>query len=240
MLPPMNSEARSNRVPPVCQICGAGADAALSRAGIVRPAVADLVRKETGSWSPDGWICRDDLQRYRLAHVASLLKTEAGGLNALQKEVLDSLAEQAIFAHNPQDEVDAGLTRGQRLADHIASFGGSWGFILTFLAIMATWMILNVVFLTKKPFDPYPFILLNLVLSCLAALQAPVIMMSQKRQEMRDRLHSEHDYQVNLKAELEIRQLHQKFDHLLSHQWEQLLEMQEIQMDLLNEVRQRR
>ena len=105
---------------------------------------------------------------------------------------------------------------------------------------MAAWIVLNVVVLTQRPFDPYPFILLNLVLSCLAALQAPVIMMSQKRQESRDRLRSEHDYQVNLKAELEIRQLHQKFDHLLSHQWERLLEIQEIQMDLLDEVRQRK
>jgi uncharacterized membrane protein len=236
----MASGASSERVSPVCQVCGAGPPADLRRGVMVRPAVAEFIRRETGAWSVEGWICRDDLQRFRRAHVASLLQAEKGELSALEQEVIESLALQEIFAHNPQDEVDANLTPGQRLADRIANFGGSWGFILTFLAVMAVWMVLNAVLLTKKPFDPYPFILLNLVLSCLAALQAPVIMMSQKRQESRDRLHSEHDYQVNLKAELEIRQLHQKFDHLLSHQWERLLEMQEIQMELLNEVRQRK
>ena len=98
------------------------------------------------------------------------------------------------------------------------------------------WIALNTFLLLKRPFDPYPFILLNLVLSCLAAIQAPVIMMSQNRQESKDRLRSQHDYRVNLKAELEIRQLHDKIDHLLSHQWERLVEIQQIQIDLLSEL----
>jgi len=98
------------------------------------------------------------------------------------------------------------------------------------------WIALNSVLLLRRPFDPYPFILLNLVLSCLAAIQAPVIMMSQNRQESKDRLRSQHDYRVNLKAELEIRQLHDKIDHLLSHQWERLVEIQQIQIDLLSEL----
>jgi uncharacterized membrane protein len=235
----MTTETDSERAEPACQVCGAGRAAGLSRSMIVHPAVAELIRQETGTWSADGWICQDDLQRFNRAHVSSLLQTEAGQLSNLQEEVLDSLFRREIFAHDPLEEVEAGMTPGQRLADRIASFGGSWGFILTFLGVMAAWMVLNVVILTRRPFDPYPFILLNLVLSCLAALQAPVIMMSQKRQESRDRLHSEHDYQVNLKAELEIRQLHQKFDHLLSHQWERLLEMQKVQTELLDEVRRR-
>jgi uncharacterized membrane protein len=134
----------------------------------------------------------------------------------------------------------AGSTAGQRLADRVATFGGSWRFIILFAAVLFLWIAVNSVALIFRPFDPYPFIFLNLVLSCLAALQAPVIMMSQIRQEARDRLHAMHDYQVNLKAELEIRHLHQKIDHLLSHQWERLIEIQEIQMQSINEQRDRR
>jgi uncharacterized membrane protein len=122
------------------------------------------------------------------------------------------------------------------MADGVASFGGSWRFIIIFASILVIWIALNSFLLLKRPFDPYPFILLNLVLSCLAAIQAPVIMMSQNRQESKDRLRSQHDYRVNLKAELEIRQLHDKIDHLLSHHWERLVEIQQIQIDLLSEL----
>ena len=113
------------------------------------------------------------------------------------------------------------MTPGQRLADRIAAVGGSWNFITGFVIVLFAWIAINSIALLSRPFDPYPYILLNLVLSCLAAIQAPVIMMSQNRQETRDRLHAMRDYQVNLKAELEIRHLHQKIDHLLSHQWEE-------------------
>jgi uncharacterized membrane protein len=122
------------------------------------------------------------------------------------------------------------------MADRLASFGGSWTFLIIFASILLIWISLNSFLLLKRPFDPYPFILLNLVLSCLAAIQAPVIMMSQNRVEVKDRLRSQHDYRVNLKAELEIRQLHDKIDHLLSHQWERLVEIQQIQIDLLSEL----
>jgi len=131
-------------------------------------------------------------------------------------------------------EIDS--TLGEKMADGLASFGGSWKFITIFASILFIWIVLNSFLLLKKPFDPYPFILLNLVLSCLAAIQAPVIMMSQNRQDSKDRLRSQHDYRVNLKAELEIRQLHDKIYHLLSHQWERLVEIQQIQIDLLSEL----
>jgi len=121
------------------------------------------------------------------------------------------------------------------MADHVAAFGGSWTFILSFCGLLVIWMLLNVTGVLFKIFDPYPFILLNLVLSCLAALQAPIIMMSQRRQESKDRLRGENDYRVNLKAELEIRQLHEKIDHHLAHQWERLAEMQQIQIEMLEE-----
>jgi uncharacterized membrane protein len=113
-------------------------------------------------------------------------------------------------------------------------------FICLFGLVLFAWMLVNSFVLATRPFDPYPYILLNLILSSLAAIQAPVIMMSQRRQEDRDRTRATHDYQVNLKAELEIRHLHQKIDHLISHQWERLVEIQEIQMELINEVRSRR
>lgn len=150
--------------------------------------------------------------------------------------VINSLKEQELFAHDMNVEYDTRLTFGERLADRIAEFGGSLRFIILFGAILFTWIAINTVALLSKPFDPFPYILLNLVLSCLAAIQAPVIMMSQNRQEGRDRLRSEHDYQINLKAELEIRNLHEKMDHLLLRQWQKLMEIQQIQMDLMEEI----
>jgi uncharacterized membrane protein len=129
------------------------------------------------------------------------------------------------------------LTFGQRVSDRIAMFGGSWRFISLFGLVILGWIAINSFLMLARPFDPYPFILLNLVLSCLAAIQAPVIMMSQNRQESRDRKRAEYDYKINLKAELEIQQLHQKIDHLLNHQWERMVDIQELQMEMLEEIR---
>lgn len=121
------------------------------------------------------------------------------------------------------------------MSDHLASFGGSWTIIIIFFGILLVWMAFNLFIIEQERFDPYPFILLNLVLSCLAAIQAPIIMMSQKRQEAKDRLRSENDYRVNLKAELEIRHLHEKIDHILTRQWERLAEIQQIQLELMQD-----
>ncbi len=223
-----------------CQVCGDDQLPDLLPGVLVRPLVAELIRKETGSWSEEGWICLNDLNRYRHEYVERLVVAEKGELSSLEKEVLESMREQEILSRNPEEELQSGLTKGQRLADRIAAIGGSWTFIAGFMSVMVLWIIVNSALMVARPFDPYPFILLNLVLSCVAAIQAPVIMMSQNRQETRDRLHAMRDYQVNLKAELEIRHLHQKLDHLLSHQWERLVEIQQIQMELINEIRGRR
>jgi len=126
------------------------------------------------------------------------------------------------------------------LADRLADYAGSWRFIGIFFAVLLLWIAINSVVLIWKPFDPYPFILLNLILSCLAAIQAPVIIMSQNRQEAKDRLRAEQDYRVNLKAEVEIRHLHEKIDHLLINQWQRLLEIQEVQTELMEEVARKR
>ena len=127
-------------------------------------------------------------------------------------------------------------TFGERLADKIAAFGGSWTFLITFFSVLMGWIILNVFIITTRPFDPYPFILLNLILSCLAAVQAPVIMMSQNRQEQKDRSRAENDYKINLKAEVEIRTLHEKLDHMITYQNKRMMEVQELQMEYLEDL----
>ncbi|MBZ0111010.1 MAG: DUF1003 domain-containing protein [Thermoanaerobaculia bacterium] len=231
--------ASESNIPGSCQLCGSIAPGQLKRAALVRPVVAQLIAEANGSWDENGWICNDDLQHYRDLHVENILRTELGEITQIEEEVLESLHEHEVLASNPDTEFDSDLSFGQRLADRIAMFGGSWAFILLFALFLALWILGNTLLLTLKPFDPYPFILLNLLLSSLAAIQAPVIMMSQNRQESRDRARATHEYQINLKAELEIRQLHQKIDHLLSHQWQRLVEIQEIQMELIKEVRAR-
>lgn len=128
-------------------------------------------------------------------------------------------------------------TFGQKVADKVADFGGSWTFILSFLFFLVAWIIANVYFLMNKGFDPYPFILLNLILSCIAALQAPIIMMSQNRQEEKDRERAKKDFQVNLKAEQEIRILQKKLDHILEHQHNELLKIQNAQIKLLEDIK---
>jgi uncharacterized membrane protein len=222
---------------PVCQICGnPHSRSELVPAALVRPPLIERLRSAFPSWSQDGFICRDDLNRFRGEYVQLLLEDERGELSSLERSVINSLARHETLAENVDVEFQKKLSFGERLADHIADFGGSWIFILLFGGFILIWIVINTVLLVVRPFDPYPFILLNLMLSCLAALQAPIIMMSQNRQEARDRLRSESDYRVNLKAELEIRHLHEKLDHLLQHQWERLIEIQQIQIELMNEL----
>jgi len=203
---------------------------------LIRPPVAELILKRLPDWTPEKMLCPDCLHLFRSEYVEDALEDEKGELSRLDREVLQSLKEQETVTENLNLAFEKDLTTGQYIADRVAAFGGSWIFIISFFVILVLWMAVNSTFFLAKPFDPYPFILLNLVLSCLAALQAPIIMMSQNRLEARDRLRSEHDYQVNLKAELEIRQLHEKLDVLLKHQWHKLLEVQQIQLDLMREI----
>lgn len=156
-------------------------------------------------------------------------------LDARSQKVARHLAERRPIARDLSTDMDAHPTRGQRAADAVASFGGSWLFVGLFGVTLVGWIAVNTVLLAWRgqTFDPYPFILLNLVLSMLAAIQAPVILMSQNRQGQKDRLHAEHDYEVNLKAELEIMLLHQKLDELRQTQWAELLDLQQQQLALL-------
>ncbi|MFM2231159.1 MAG: hypothetical protein RL607_2417 [Bacteroidota bacterium] len=136
------------------------------------------------------------------------------------------------------EETNDTRTLGQRIADKVADFGGSWTFIISFLGFLLLWIAFNVFWLQNKGFDPYPFILLNLILSCIAALQAPVIMMSQNRQEEKDRERAKKDFVINLKAEQEIRVLQQKLDHILKHQHEELMALQYQQVQLMEKLLQ--
>jgi uncharacterized membrane protein len=223
-----------------CQICKKQKKLSEMRpAALIREPVAEIIRRTHPDWSPDGFICISDLNQFREQYVSDILAKGKGEVSVLEEQVIKSLKEHELLSKNINIEFDRKQTFGERLADKVADYAGSWRFISIFLGVIFIWIVVNSVILMQRPFDPYPFILLNLILSCIAAIQAPIIMMSQNRQEARDRLRSEHDYRVNLKAELEIRHLHEKMDHLLMTQWQRLLEIQEMQMELMGEIGRR-
>jgi uncharacterized membrane protein len=205
-------------------------------AELIREPIVETIRKTYPDWSSSGFICISDLNQFRANYVKNVLEKEKGEISTIEEQVIRSVKENELLSKNINTEFEQKLTFGERLADKIADFGGSWNFMVIFGGVLLLWVAVNSMILIWRPFDPYPFILLNLVLSCLAAVQAPVILMSQNRQESRDRLRSEHDYLINLKAELEIRHLHEKIDHLLMNQWQRLLEIQQIQMELMEEL----
>lgn len=221
----------------VCAVCGKSfALKSLIPAESLRDVIFTEISHDHPEWSAASFICHADLSRYRGQYVQSLLSSEKGELTHLEEEVLSSMRNHELLTKNIDETCEQQWSFGEKLADKIATFGGSWSFLICFAVFLLMWILINTTVFIAHPLDPYPFIFLNLVLSCLAAVQAPIIMMSQNRQEAKDRLRAQHDYQVNLKAELEIRHLHDKMDHLLSHQWERLAKIQEIQLDLLSEL----
>lgn len=205
----------------------------------LRPSLADRIRQDYPDLPPDALVSRSEVARYRALYVADLLQAEHGELTELDRRVAESIANHETLAENVDEQYEDHRTLGERLSDHLATFGGSWAFLISFALFLGLWMVFNLI-RGEETFDPYPFILLNLVLSCLAAIQAPIIMMSQKRQEAKDRLRSENDYRVNLKAELEIRHLHEKMDYLLQRQWQRLTEIQQLQLEIMQEKRLRK
>ena len=171
--------------------------------------------------------------------IKNLLDAEDEQLKKLQEIVKKTIDEEQLIItnllHPPKDI----LSKGQVISDKVANFGGSWAFIISFFIVLLIWIAYNSIALTNFIFDPYPFILMNLILSCIAALQAPIIMMSQNRQEEKDRKRSENDYLINLKSELEIRALNQKIDLLLEEQIKVLFDSQEKQMEILKNIEQK-
>ena len=225
----------------ICQICHMRKKLSeVSPAAIVREPIVEIIKKTNPDWSSSGFICLTDLNRFREEYVKDVLTQGKGEVSALEQQVIKSMKEHELLSTNVNTEFDRKLTFGEHMADKMAEYAGSWRFISIFMAVLFIWIGINTLVLIQKPFDPYPFILLNLILSCIAAIQAPIIMMSQNRQEAKDRLRSEHDYRVNLKSELEIRHLHEKIDHLLMTQWQRLLEIQEVQTELMEEIARKR
>jgi len=202
----------------------------------IRTVIFDLIKQDYPGLKPEHFISISELNKYRRLYLTFLIEQEKGELALIDQDVMVAIKNNSILTENIEDNIDNNLTFGQKVADSVASFGGSWFFIISFFCFITLWILINIRLLFIKPYDPYPFILLNLILSCIAAIQAPIIMMSQNRQEQKDRIRAEHDYKINLKAELEIKILSEKIDHLLIHQNKKLLEIQEVQTDYLDDL----
>lgn len=203
----------------------------------VRSSLLEEIKKDVPEFNEKSVLAISELNKYRNRYIQNMLKQEHGTLSELENKVLEALQKNEIISQDILTEMkDAPLTLGQRMADKVASFGGSWIFVFSFLGFITLWMLVNEGILLTKPFDPFPFILLNLILSCIAALQAPIIMMSQNRMEEKDRERGKNDYMINLKSELEIRLLHEKIDHLILIQQSKLMEIQQIQIDMMNDI----
>lgn len=171
--------------------------------------------------------------------IENIVTAKTGQIRRLQEIVKKSIENETLITNNLLNPPKEILTKGQSISDKVAKFGGSWAFIISFFVILIIWILFNTITPLKDNFDPYPFILMNLILSCIAALQAPIIMMSQNRQEEKDRKRSENDYLVNMKAELEIKALNEKIDLLIGEQIQTLFESQERQLEILMKIEQK-
>ncbi len=202
----------------------------------IRHSILNLIQKDHPQISHESSLSQSELSYYRKKSVSEYLVKEVGELTELEKTVLNSVTNNNTLTDKIEGEEEKTLTSGQRIADQVASFGGSWTFIISFGVFIFIWIASNVYWLFNKGFDPYPFILLNLILSCLAALQAPVIMMSQNRQEEKDRDRAKKDYMINLKSELEIRTLREEIDHFIMDQQQEFLELQKDQIEMMTDI----
>ncbi len=206
---------------------------------MIRQSILEIIQKEKPEFTKDSYLSDSELNTFRQKYVEVFLMKQIGELTTLEKTVLNSLKDQTTLTDKLDGEEQMVLTYGQRVADRVASFGGSWTFIISFGLFLLIWICINIYWLGNKGFDPYPFILLNLILSSLAAIQAPVIMMSQNRQEEKDRERGKMDYMINLKSELEVRMLHEKMDHLIINQQQEVLEIHKVQIDMMNDILKR-
>ncbi|ATB69478.1 hypothetical protein SJPD1_1368 [Sulfurospirillum diekertiae] len=205
----------------------------------IRGSILKYIQEANPSFNEQSYLANTELNIFREKYITDYLTQELGQLSTLEHKVIDSFQNHSILTDNIEDDDKTTLSFGQRIADKVATFGGSWTFIISFCSFLMIWILVNVYWFHNQGFDPYPYILLNLILSCIAALQAPVIMMSQNRQEEKDRIRAKNDYMINLKSELEIRMLHEKIDHLIMHQQEELLEIQKVQIDMMEDILQR-
>lgn len=187
--------------------------------GIFQTSFFDVVQHQYPMITSDSFVCHDDFDACFNVYRRCSIQKQNISTSLLGEKVLKSLEQKQLLSGNTNDTFSEKLTFADGVSDRVADFGGSWTFIISFLIVMLVWMLVNSYVALTQVFDPYPYILLNLVLSCVAALQAPIIMMSQKRQEKKDRIRSEQDYLVNLKAELEIRYIKNMLERLIHLTW---------------------
>lgn len=200
----------------------------------IRDSILRLIKNEHPTINEDSIISLSELSHYREKYINQYILNQKGDVSGLEQQVIKSLTDRSNLTQQvEQDEIEKELTFGERIADSVAKWGGSWNFIITFLSFMLIWISVNSTVINS---DPYPFILLNLMLSCLAALQAPVIMMSQNRRETKDRERAKKNYMVNLKNEIDIRMIQEKLDHIILKYQPEMLEVQKIQIELLNDL----
>ncbi|GAB6093407.1 DUF1003 domain-containing protein [Furfurilactobacillus curtus] len=195
-----------------------------------------LIRQDFPKATNQDFICSEHLVHYRLLKMDQMIAKDYRQNHKLNQKLTRVLAKDTYQAIDVREQLEHSLTVGQRVADAVAHFGGSWPFIISFITVMIGWIVINSLHLFGVHFDPYPFILLNLFLSMVAAIQAPLIMMSQNRAAEYDRLQSINDYHVNLKSEEEIRVLHSKVDHLIQQDQPNLLAIQKIQTEMLGSI----
>jgi uncharacterized membrane protein len=220
-----------------CSLCNTTVEArTLVNPHNLEPQLVEMIKHERPEWDGKRGICKNCREQYRAKKFVGYLEEEYTKISEMEKSLVTRIARRGRVSRLVNQEFEAQMTVGERVADKVAKFGGSWTFIMIFGGILLLWMGLNVWVLARPTFDPYPFILLNLVLSTLAALQAPVIMMSQNRQAEKDRLQATQDYEINLMAEIEIRDLHDKLDGLRYKQWHELWHMQQRQLELLEHL----
>lgn len=205
----------------------------------IRQPLLVLIQNDNPQFTTDNYLSLSELNFYREKYIEHFLNNQISDQTELEKTVLGSLKGNTTLTDKIDVEDKQAITFGQRIADKVATFGGSWTFLISFGLFLLLWISLNVYLLSDKGFDPYPFILLNLILSSLAAIQAPVILMSQNRQEEKDRDRAKKDYMINLKSELEIRMLHEKIDHLIINQQQEVIEIYKVQIEMLNDILKR-
>ena len=204
--------------------------------GSIRPAILDKIKESFPDFNENSFITLQELNEFREKYITDYLSQELKALTKLEHKVIKNFKGRSTISDKLEEDQEEAPTFGQKMADRVATFGGSWTFITYFGVFLLIWISLNALVFLNHGFDPYPFILLNLILSCLAAIQAPVILMSQNRQEEKDRERSKKDYMINLKAELEIKALHEKIDHLIIYQQEQLLDIQKVQIEMMDDI----
>jgi uncharacterized membrane protein len=220
-----------------CSLCEASETISeLISGSVLRQSIIEIIKGHHENWDENSLICDNCIDNYRAEYVEHVLVKEKGELSKLESDVVESLQNHELLTENTNIVYHDKLSFGDKMTDKIVNFGGSWKFIFLFSAILVLWMLCNTIVLVFKPIDPYPFIFMNFILSTLAAFQAPFVLMSQNRQVIKERVRSDNEYKVNLKAELEIRHLNSKMDQLLTNQWSRLLKVQQVQTDLIQDL----